>query len=127
MRCSGTSFGVDGGERMPPHTRRREQRPLKWLHGVSRLIQQGECQHQHQHQHQAGAGVQGRRWQQRRLLAQQLFDKISKDGSTLSALDHDSGEVSAGEGQDLWWLGLLPIFETGSGHQLPMSLANHHE
>tara|TARA_B100001564_G_C20587586_1_gene646280 strand:+ start:197 stop:421 length:225 start_codon:yes stop_codon:yes gene_type:complete len=53
--------------------------------------------------------------------------EISKDGSTLSALDHDSGEVSAGEGQDLWWLGLLPIFETGSGHQLPMSLANHHE
>ena len=74
MRCSGTSFGVDGGERMPPHTRRREQRPLKWLHGVSRLIQQGECQHQHQ----AGAGVQGRRWQQRRLLAQQLFDRDFK-------------------------------------------------
>ena len=72
MRCSGTSFGVDGGERMPPHTRRREQRPLKWLHGVSRLIQQGECQHQ------AGAGVQGRRWQQRRLLAQQLFDRDFK-------------------------------------------------
>ena len=72
MRCSGTSFGVDGGERMPPHTGRCEQRPLKWLHGVSRLIQQGECQHQ------AGTGVQGRRWQQRRLFASQLFDRNFK-------------------------------------------------
>ena len=46
MRCSGSSFGVEGGERMPPNPRRREQRQLKWLHGLSRLIQQGECQHQ---------------------------------------------------------------------------------
>ena len=26
---------------MPPHIGRREQRQLKWLHGVSPLIQQG--------------------------------------------------------------------------------------
>ena len=38
-------------------------------YGVSRLIQQGECQHQ------PGSGVQGRRWQQRRMFAQQLFDR----------------------------------------------------
>ena len=69
MRCSGSSFGVEGGERMPPNPRRREQRQLKWLHGVSRLIQQGECRHQ------PGSGFQGRRWQQRRLFAQQLFDR----------------------------------------------------
>ena len=69
MRCSGSSFGVEGGERMPPNTRRREQRQLKWLHSVSRLIQQGECQHQ------SGLGVQARRWKQQRLFAQQLLDR----------------------------------------------------
>ena len=53
---------------MPPNPRRREQRQLKWLHGVSRLIQQGECQEQ------PGLGTQARRWKQRRLFAQQLLD-----------------------------------------------------
>ena len=69
MRSSGSSFGIEGDEWMPPHIGRREQRELKWLHGVSRLIQQGECQHQ------SGSSVQGRRWQQRRLFAQQLLDR----------------------------------------------------
>ena len=68
MRSSGSSFGIEGGEWMPPHIGRREQRQLKWLHGVSRLIQQGECQHQ------PGLGAQARRWKQRRLFAQQLLD-----------------------------------------------------
>ena len=72
MRCSGSSFGVEGGERMPLNPRRREQRQLKWLHGVSRLIQQGECQHQ------SALGVRGRRWQQRQSLAQQLLDRDFK-------------------------------------------------
>ena len=72
MRCSGSSFGVEGGERMPPNPRRREQRQLNWLHGVSRLIQQGECQHQ------PALGVRGRRWQQRQLFAQRLLDRDFK-------------------------------------------------
>ena len=72
MRCSGSSFGVEGGERMPPNPRRREQRQLNWLHGVSRLIQQGECQHQ------PALGVRGRRWQQWQSFAQELFDRYYK-------------------------------------------------
>ena len=72
MRCSGSSFGVEGGERMPPNPRRREQRQLKWLHGLSRLIQQGECQHQ------PVLGIRGRRWKQRQSFAQQLLDRDFK-------------------------------------------------
>ena len=121
MRRSGSSFGVEGGERMPPNTRRREQRQLKWLHGVSRLIQQGECQHQ------PGSGVQGRRWQQRRMFAQQLFDRKFNGWLIPSGLDHVFGEGFAGEGQGLSWLGLQPIFKTRSSHQLAMSFTNHHE
>jgi hypothetical protein len=121
MRCSGSSFGVEGGERMPPNTRRREQRQLKWLHGVSRLIQQGECQHQ------PGSGAQGRRWQQRRLFAQQLFDRNfngwlhpERSGSRFWR-----GLRWGGAGFVLAWVG--PVFKTRSSHQLAMSFTNNHE
>ena len=53
---------------MSLQTRRREPRQLKWLHGVSKLIQQGECQKQ------VGVGVQARRWKQRCLFGQQVLD-----------------------------------------------------
>jgi hypothetical protein len=36
---------------------------------------------------------------------------ISMGGYILSALDQDSGEASAGEDQDLFWLGWQPIFQ----------------
>ena len=121
MRCSGSSFGVEGGERMPPNTRRREQRQLKWLHGVSRLIQQDECQHQ------PGSGVQGRRWQQWRLFAQQLLDRKLNGWlhPERSGLRFWRGLRWGGQG--LSWLGLQPIFETRSSHQLAMSFTNHHQ
>jgi hypothetical protein len=44
MQSSGSIFGIGGGEWMPPRIGRLEQRQLKWLHGVSGLIQQEDCQ-----------------------------------------------------------------------------------
>jgi hypothetical protein len=105
MRCSGSSFGVEGGERMPPNPRRREQRQLKWLHGLSRLIQQGECQHQPSWAFGDAVGSNGSRSLNSCSIA------TSKDGFILSVRDHVFGEVCAGEEQDLLWLGLWPIFK----------------
>lgn len=57
---------------------RRSQRrqKLRWMAGVSRLMVQGQCQHRGQR------SAAGRRWKQRRRLAQQLIDPARWLGRT---------------------------------------------
>ncbi|MEC8213811.1 MAG: hypothetical protein VX069_01935 [Cyanobacteriota bacterium] len=47
------------------------RRPLKWLHGVSHLVQQGHCQKQGL---KSDSGVASRRWAQRRKTGSRLLE-----------------------------------------------------
>ena len=53
----------------------RARRPLKWLHGVSHLIQQGQRQSQSGN---SGLAVSDRRWKQRRATGRRLLEMDAK-------------------------------------------------
>ena len=53
----------------------RAGRPLKWLHGVSHLIQQGQRQSQ---SGKSGSAVAERRWKQRRATGRRLLEMEPK-------------------------------------------------
>ena len=81
---------------------RRSQRrqKLRWMARLSRLMVQGQCQHRGQR------SAAGRRWQQRRRLAQQLIDPppVGWDAPELSGKTFWNGLRWGGAGIVLAWI-----------------------